>query len=200
MKLHTTLCLLALPVALFSLAAARPEDKAPAAAGGSYVIDNVHTAVIFKCKHLGTSWSFGRFDAVSGSFTLDAAKPENNMVDVTIATNSVNTNDAKRDGHLKSPDFFDVKQFPSATFKSKSVKKKGEHNYIVSGDLSFHGVTQSVSIDMEHTGSSDTKMAGKRAGFFGTLVISRDAFGIKYMPEGLGDDVTLTLSVEGAAQ
>ncbi|MBL8859892.1 MAG: YceI family protein [Planctomycetes bacterium] len=200
MKLHTTLLLLALPAALFALAAARPDEKPTPAGAGTYAIDNVHTAVFFKCKHLDTSWSFGRFDQVSGSFTLDTDKPENSKVDVTIDTSSVNTNDEKRDSHLKSPDFFDVKQFPTATFKSKSVKKQGAHNYAVTGDLSFHGTTQSVTLDMEHTGSSDTKMAGKRVGFFGTLVISRAAFGVKYGPDALGDEVTLTLSVEGLAQ
>lgn len=195
-----SLALAIVPVLALSIAAARPDDKKPAAAGGNYEIDPVHSTVIFQCKHLGTSWAFGRFDKISGTFQLDADKPEKSMVDVTIDAASINTADAKRDGHLKSPDFLDVKQFPTATFKSKSVAKKGDHVYAVTGDLTLHGVTKSVTLEMEHTGAIDHPKMGKKTGFFGTLTISRSAYGIAYMPDGLGDDVKLMLSVEGGAK
>lgn len=201
MNLRTNLLALAVvPALVLSIAAARPDDKKPAAAGGKFEVDGVHSTVIFQCKHMGTSWAFGRFDTITGTFNLDADKPENSMVDVTIDANSINTANGKRDGHLKSPDFLDVKQFPNATFKSKSVAKKGDHMYAVTGDLTLHGVTKSVTIDMEHTGSLDHPQMGKKAGFYGTLTISRSAYGVSFMPDGLGDDVKLMLSVEGNAK
>lgn len=195
----TLLALCAVPVVVLSLAAARPEDKKAPPAGGTFKVDPVHSTVIFKCKHVNTSWAFGRFDDVAGSFTLDEAKPENSSVEIAIQTKSVNTNAAKRDDHLRSGDFLDVKQFPTATFKSKSVARKGEHTYAVTGDLMLHGVTKSVTIDMEHIGTNDVPQMGKVAGFFGTLTISRADYGMSFMPGMLGDDVALTLSVEGGA-
>jgi polyisoprenoid-binding protein YceI len=157
----------------------------------------VHSTIIFKCKHLDTSWQFGRFDDVEGTLTMDAAKPEASKVDVTISIESIDTNNEKRDADLKGPNFFDAKQFPTATFKSKSVAKKGEHVYSVTGDLMLHGTTKSVTIDMENTGSSD-KM-GPRAGFFGALKIKRSDYGIKAMADVLGDEVELTLTCEATA-
>ena len=86
----------------------------------NYAIDNSHTSVIFSISHLGFSYCYGRFNKVEGTFSLDAAKPEASMFDVTIDTNSVDTNDKKRDQHLRGPDFFDGKQFPKITFKSET--------------------------------------------------------------------------------
>lgn len=198
MKMRASLlALLALPLLALALTSASRDDKKPAAAApANWVIDPVHSTVVFKIKHLGTSWSFGRFDDVSGSFTYDADKVENSKVDVSVKATSVNTNNGQRDEHLRGPDFFDVKQFPTATFKSKSIAKKGEH-LAVTGDLTIHGTTKSVTIDMEHTGSSNTPMAGIRTGFFGTLSVKRSDFGIKYMPDALGEDVELMLAFEG---
>lgn len=198
--LPSLLALAIVPALVFTVAAARPDDKKPAPVAGNYTIDPVHSSVIFQCMHVGTSWAFGRFDTISGTFMLDPAKPENAKVEVTIDAASVNTANTKRDGHLKSPDFLDVKQFPTATFKSKSVAKKGDHGYAVTGDLTLHGVTKSVTIDMEHTGGIDHPQMGKKIGFYGTLSISRSAYGINYMPDGLGDEIKLILSVEGDAK
>lgn len=195
----THLALFAVPVLALSLAAARPDDKKAMPAGGAYDVDPVHSTVIFKCKHLNTSWAFGRFDEIAGTFTVDEAKPENSKVEITIQAKSVNTNAPKRDDHLRSGDFLDVKQFPTATFKSKSVAKKGDHMYAVTGDFMLHGVTKSVTLDMEQTGASDGPPMGKAVGFYGTLTISRGDYGMKYMPDMLGDAVTLMLSVEGHA-
>lgn len=197
MTLNKLLLLSALPVLALSLAAARPADQKATDPSGSYKVDPVHSTVIFKCMHANASWAFGRFDDVSGSFTFDAQKPENSKVEITIQAKSVNTNDAKRDDHLKSPDFFDVKQFPTATFKSKSVAKKSDKLYAVTGDLSLHGVTKNVTIDMEHTGSAEDPRMGKLAGFYGTLTLSRGDFGIKYGQGMLGEEVHLMLSIEG---
>jgi polyisoprenoid-binding protein YceI len=199
MKIRTQLlALLALPIVVLALTSAGPDDKKPAPAGaGSWTVDPVHSTVLFKIKHLGTSWAYGRFDDVTGSFTFDADKVENSKVEIAIKTSTIDTNNGQRDEHLRGPDFFDVKQFPSATFKSKSIAKKGDHAIAVTGDLAIHGTTKSVTIDMEHIGSSNHPMAGPRTGFYGSISIKRSDFGLNYGPDVLGEDVELTLSIEG---
>jgi polyisoprenoid-binding protein YceI len=202
MKPQSILLLSAIPVLALSFAFAGPQDKDKKALdpSGTYKIDPVHSTVIFKVMHAQSSWAFGRFDKVGGSFTFDAAKPENSKVEVTIQTTSVNTADGKRDDHLRSPDFFDVKTFPTATFKSTAVAKKGERMYAVTGDLALHGVTKSVTLDMEHTGGIENPKMGKLAGFYGTLTIPRADYGMKYGTGMLGEDVQLMISIEGGIE
>src|SRR5947209_10298 len=106
----------ALAVALAVLGA-----SAPSRAAESYVLDAAHTGVSFKISHLGLSWTFGRFNEVSGNFTIDADDASKSSFALTIKTQSLDTANAKRDGHLQSPDFFNVKQYPSITFKSTAV-------------------------------------------------------------------------------
>lgn len=200
MKLNAILLFSALPVLFLSIAAARTQEKKAPEASGTYEVDKVHSTVIFKCKHLDTSWAFGRFNDVAGEFTFDAAKPESGKVDITIQMASVDTNSKKRDEHLKSPDFFGVEQFPTATFKSKSIAKKGDKMFAVTGDLSLHGVTKSVTIDMEQSGMGENQKNVKLSGFYGTLVLQRGDYGIKFMPGALGEEVTLMISIEAAAK
>jgi polyisoprenoid-binding protein YceI len=153
--------------------------------------------VLFKCKHVGVSWAYGRFNDVDGKITLDSAKPENSKVEITIQAASVDTNAKDRDAHLMTSDFLDAKQFPTATFKSKSVAKKGD-GFAVTGDLALHGVTKSVTIDMEQIGAADVPMMGKSVGYHGTLTIKRGDYGIVVPAnnDALGEEVYLTLSVE----
>jgi polyisoprenoid-binding protein YceI len=177
-----------------------PQEKSAALPEGEFAIDAVHSTVLFKCKHLNTSWSFGRFNDIQGSFQIDAKDPSKSRVEVTIRAESIDTGNKQRDDHLRSPDFFDVKQFPTATFTSKKVTPKGGKEFSVAGDLMIHGKTKPVTIEMEYTGSTEHPKAGRVAGFFGTLKIKRLDYGIAYMPDGLSDDVELTLSFEGKAK
>ena len=183
-------------------AAAQAKPAEPAKAGfkaaGGYSIDGVHSTVIFKIKHMNTSWAFGRFDRISGTFDLLPDNMERSSLVVSIETASVDTNEPKRDGHLKSDAFLDVEQFPDATFVSKSIKPAGEGKYSVEGSLSLHGVKKLLTVTLEETGTSDTPRTGVRAGFFGTFTIKRSDFGIKFMPEALGDEIQLTVSIEGS--
>jgi polyisoprenoid-binding protein YceI len=184
------------------LALSRPATPGPAphplsSAADTYTIDPVHSSVTFRVKHLGVSYSFGRFDEIAGSFTLDAEKAENSKVSVEVKTGSVDTGNGKRDAHLKSPDFFDAKQFPTATFTSTSVKSAGDKKYSVTGDLALHGVTKPITIEMELVGRGEGMRGEQLAGVFGTVTLKRSDFGINYMPDGLGDDVLLTVSFEG---
>ena len=182
-----------------SLAGPVPQAKtAPKASySGTYSIDTVHSAVIYRVKHLDTSWSFGRFDNFSGTLEVDDKSPEKCSVNLSIEMDSLNTNSKKRDDHLKSPDFFDAVQFPTSTFVSKSVKKTSDKKLTVTGDLELHGVTKPVTLELENTGFSDTKM-GVRAGYYGTFTIKRSDFGVSAMTGALGEEVEITVSLEAA--
>lgn len=200
MKIRNLFLALALvPLGVLALSAATSQDKKPASAvmPSAWKIDNVHSAVIFKCKHMGVSWAYGRFNDFAGTVTFDAAKPESAKVDITIQAGSIDTNSHDRDEHMKSPDFLDSKQFPTATFKSKSVAKKDDHVFAVTGDFALHGVTKTVTIEMEHVGTADAPHMGPSIGFHGIVTIKRSDFGLKTALDTLGDEVQLTLSIEG---
>lgn len=172
-----------------------------AEAGGSYTIDSAHTQALFKIKHLDVSYQYGMFTKVEGSFTLDSAAPEKSEIQISIPTESVFTAVKKRDDHLRSPDFFDAKQFPTLTFKSTSVSATGGNTYSVTGDLTMHGVTKPATLELQHVGGGkDPEMMGGayRVGFNGEATIKRSEWNMNYMQgAGLGDEVTLLVSVEG---
>ena len=114
-----------------------------------------------------------------------------------VKTDSIDTGNGKRDQHLKSADFFNAKEFPTASFKSKSVKKSAK-GLDVSGDLTIHGETKPATITMEHVGSGKGPQGGEVTGFEGAIVVKRSDFGMKSYLEMLGDEVTIKISVEAA--
>lgn len=166
---------------------------------GKYEIDAGHSSVIFGIKHANAGNFRGRFNEFEGNLNIDEAKPENCSVEFSIVANSVDTANEKRDQHLRSPDFFNVKQFPKITFKSTKVKSAGEGKYEITGDLAFHGVTKSITASATKIGAAKGQ-GGYRIGYDVTFKISRSEFGVKYMPEGLGDDVHLLLGIEGVRE
>jgi polyisoprenoid-binding protein YceI len=168
------------------------------AAQETFTVDAAHSIVLFRIKHLNTSYAYGRFNDVSGSFVLDKSAPAKNKLDLTVKTASVDTANADRDKHLKGPDFFNVKQFPTATFKSIAVRSgKDASTLDVTGDLTINGVTKSVPIVVELTGGGPSPFKDYREGLEARLRINRHDFGIQFMPQGLGDDVVLIVSLEG---
>jgi polyisoprenoid-binding protein YceI len=171
-------------------------------AADTYKIDPVHSTAIFRISHLGASFIYGRFDDVEGTFTVDEQKPDDVMFDVSIKADSIDTNAAARDKHLKSADFFSVNEFPTLTFKSTSVKADGDKKYDVTGDLTIHGVTKSVTATVDFVGTADgTKMKmGFRAGYEAHLTIKRSDFGMDKLVGPVGDEVQLTVSLEGVKQ
>jgi len=191
--------LLLLPVFLVPLAFRTPSPaapSAPAAAKGDWKVDPIHSMVLFKIKHVGTSWTIGRFNGISGTLAFDEAKPENCSVAIEIDASTVDTNHKPREDHLRSPDFFSVKEFPTITFASTKVAKSGE-KYSITGDLKLHGVTKSITFTAEKVGASDIKeMGGPRVGFYAETSIKRSDFGMKNMLEGASDEVALTLAIE----
>lgn len=182
---------------LLAFAPARSLSPAPAAA--AYTVDGVHSFVTFRCKHLNTSYAYGRFDKISGTVNFDDAKPESSSLSVEVATDSVSTHATKRDDHLKSGDFFDVAQFPKATFKSKSFKKTGDNAYDVTGDFTLRGTTKEITVKLEKTGQGKGPSGGDIIGFETTFTINRVDYGVKFMPDMLGTDVRITVAIEAGA-
>jgi polyisoprenoid-binding protein YceI len=164
---------------------------APALASAeSYRIDSSHSALIFKAQHMGAGYTYGRFRKFSGSVTMGPKS----SVSLQAQTNSIYTGEKKRDLHLMSPDFFNAKQFPMIRFQSTSVQKRGK-NYRVTGNLSLHGVTKKVTVNMKMTGKGSFK--GKSlVGFEGTFKIKRSDFAMKKLIGPVSDTIWVTVAIE----
>ncbi|WP_241384973.1 YceI family protein [Rhodococcus sp. CH91] len=175
----------------------------PGLTTGTWTIDPVHSSVGFAVRHLMVSKVRGKFDTFSGRIEVD----ENGTASVhaEIDVTSIDTNNADRDAHLRSADFFEAERYPTATFTSTAVRADGE-NYVATGDLTLHGVTRPVELTLEFNGVNPGMGQGPVAGFEATTVISRKDFGISLeMPlEGggavVGDKITITLEIEAALQ
>jgi polyisoprenoid-binding protein YceI len=183
---------------------------AGAATAGAQVsdwkLDPSHSEADFAIKHMAVSTVHGSFRGVSGVVHLDPADLKKSSVDASIDVSSVDTGIAARDNHLKSPDFFDVAKFPTLTFKSTSVTKSGS-GYEVKGDLTLHGVTKPVVLNMEPPTKEVADQRGKlHRGFSATTVINRKDFGLVWggtLTSGeavLGDEVKITLDVDAVKQ
>lgn len=163
-----------------------------------YKVDPDHVAVYFKVSHLGFSTTYGRFNDVKGEFTLDEAGAGSKL-ELTIATESIDTGNARRDAHLKNADFFDAKQFPAITFKSKSMKKAGDKRWDVVGDLTLHGVTKTLEVQVQQQNTGEMRGQTRTGGDL-TFALKRSDYGITYGLPAVGDDVTLMISIEGIKQ
>ena len=166
-------------------------------AAETYKIDPAHTSIVFRVKHLGISYVYGRFNGPTGSFVFDESSPSNSTIEVQAETKNVDTALEKRDTHLKSPDFFNAGDHPLVSFKSKSVKKLSENTYEVSGDLTLLGKTRSITVEANATGAGKDPWGGFRRGFETSFSINRSEFGMDFMIGGVSDEVNLTVSVEG---
>jgi polyisoprenoid-binding protein YceI len=173
--------------------------QTPSASGPealTYQVDPVHSSVVFRITHLGVSAFYGRFNKTTGSFTTNDAGT--GSVEITIDANSVDSANDKRDGHLRSPDFFSTKQFPTITFKGDLVKGEG-NRYQAKGKLTLRGVTKDLTVDLTRIGSANA-MGGDRTGFEGSFKIKRSDYGMTWRPEALGDEVTVMLGIEGLSK
>ena len=168
-------------------------------APGKYTVDNVHSAVLFKARHFGAGFTYAWFKEFDGSFTVDA-DPAKSSIDFTVKTASVDSRNEKRDGHLKSPDFLNAMQFPTATFKSTKIDKAGDGSWNVTGDFTLRGKTKAVTARVQPLGTGKTPPpAGKTiAGFEGKFTVNRHDFDVSFGKGGLGDDVEITVALEGA--
>lgn len=193
MRLSRTRVALALALGLAFAAAARSATE-------TFVFDKAHTLVGFRIRHWLTKVD-GRFRDFDGHISLDRANPADSKVEVTIQAASIDTSYENRDKHLRSADFFDVEKYPVITFKSTKVTPRGKDLYDVTGDLSLHGVTKTMTIPVRHTGFLNLGKQEK-AGFELTIPINRKDFGIVWnrtTDNGgvmLGDDVDINVQVE----
>ena len=169
----------------------------PAPAAETYKLDPDHTSIIFRLKHLGVAYVYGRFSGPTGSFVFDESSPANSSIEIQVEAKNVGTAVEKRDNHLKSPDFFDADEHPLIKFKSTAVKKSGPDSYEVSGNLTLLGKTQPITVKALQTGNGKDPWGNFMQGFETSFTIKRSDFGMDFMMGVAGDDVLLTVSVEG---
>ena len=166
-----------------------------AASATDYEIDPVHSGVNFKISNVGISCIYGRFDSFSGGFALDPANPTASSFAMIIKADSIDTNNKKRDEHLSSPDFFNVKQFPGMEFKSTAVKPVDD-GYQVTGDFTMHGVTKPLTFTLKGGRTAEFPPGKKRTAFVTQFTLKRSDFGIDKFKEMLGDEAYCDVSFE----
>lgn len=167
-----------------------------ATAAETYKLDPNHTAVIWHVNHFGFSTPSGKFMSVDGEVTLDEANPAASSVKAVIQIAGINSGVAKLDEHLKTPDFFDAAKFPTATFISKRVDLTGKDQAKVAGDLTLHGVTKPVVLDVKLNKIGENMMKLKTAGFTASTVIKRSEFGMSAYVPNVGDEVRIDIETE----
>ena len=165
------------------------------AATETYAIDANHSSVEFRIAHFFSKVT-GRFDKFEGSITVDREALEKSEVTASIDVGSVNTNQAKRDEHLRSPDFFDAAKNPKMTFQSKSWKKIAENEFEVTGDFTLHGVTKAVVLTVKSLGFGDGMKGAKIAGWDARTKINRSDFGMTAGKPAVGDEVEIEINIE----
>lgn len=173
------------------------------ALAAEFTVDQAHTSVNFEAPHLVVSKVRGRFDKVAGSFNFDEKTQKLDNVNVTIKTESVNTNEADRDKHLRSPDFFDVTKFPEMKFKSTKTIYKDDKPDKLEGDLTIRGITKKVTLDIDYKGAVTDPWGVRRVAFEAEGKVDRKDFGLnwnKSLDKGgvvVGDNIKI--EIEGEA-
>lgn len=171
---------------------------------GTWTIDPAHSEVSFTVRHLMVSKVRGTFRTFSGSLTVDDDLAAS-AVTAEIDLDSIDTRDANRDNHLRSKDFFEIEQYPTMTYRSTGVRQEGG-DYVVDGELTLHGVTRPVSLEIEVGGVGPDPYGGLRAGFSASTVINRNDFGvdIKMPLDGggvvVGDKISIHLEIEAVLE
>ena len=193
-------------MAAASIQDAPDQDQAESTpSGDAWKVDTVHSCALFRVRHMGAGFFWGRFNDVTGTIDFDPSTPDQLSMDISIDVGSVDSGHPGLDKHLKSPDFFDAKEFPAIVFKSESVvlkptNKRADspvHAWDVTGKLTMSGETKDVTAEVVFWGAADLGR-GTRAGFETTFTIKRSEFGVNYgVDQGaLGDLVNVTAAFE----
>ena len=169
-------------------------------AAETYKLDPAHTSVVYRVKYSGVTFVYGRFNGPTGTFVFDEKSPAKSSIDMQVDAKNIDTAVAKRDNHLKSPDFFNAAEHPLVTFKSTSVKKIDSDTYQVSGNLTLLGKSRQLTVAAKHTGSGKDPWGNFRRGFETSFSIKRSDFGMDFMLGGVSDEVGITVSVSGIRQ
>jgi polyisoprenoid-binding protein YceI len=168
-----------------------------AAQAGNWQIDPYHSTAQFAVRHLGVSTVRGAFTKVSGSAKYDAADPAKTSLDATIDASSVDTRVEMRDKDLRSPNFLDVEKYPTITFHSKQTKAAGAGKLQITGDLTLHGVTKEVVLDVDGPSEAiNDPMGNRRIGASASTKLSRKDYGVNGGAAMVGDELTITIDVE----
>lgn len=173
---------------------------------GTWAIDPSHSTIGFSVRHAMVAKVRGRFTEFEGSFTLDGANPAASAAAFVAQTASITTENADRDGHLKSAEFLNVEVNPTLAFTSTAVKQTGDSSFTVTGDLTINGITKPVDVEFDLLGTSQDPWGGTRIGFEGETKISRKDFGLTWnvaLETGgvlVGDDIKINLDVEAVKQ
>jgi polyisoprenoid-binding protein YceI len=185
---------------LFVVSAFALMASAPAFAADTFKLEPTHTSVTFQYTHFGFSHPTGKFMNAVGTVTLDEATPANSSVEVSFAIDGVNTGVPALDEHLKGADFFDAAKFPTATFKSTKVEPTSATTAKVTGDLTIHGVTKPVTLDVTLNKKGPNMMKKETAGFTAKGTINRSDFGISTYVPAVSDQIDLYIEAEANAQ
>lgn len=168
----------------------------------AWQIDTSHSDIQFSVRHMMISKVRGRFESFSGTVNFDESNPTNTTVEIAVDLNSINTRDEKRDGHLRSADFFDVENHPTMTFVSKKVEQTDEFNGRLIGDLTIRGVTHEVALDVQYSGTAKSPWGTVSAGFSAKGKVNRKEFGLNWnaaLETGgvlVGEDVEIAIELE----
>jgi polyisoprenoid-binding protein YceI len=182
---------------VFTFVTALAMAATAAAQAGTWQIDPNHTAAQFSVKHLGVSTVRGAFTKVTGTAKHDPADPSKDSLEATIDANSVDTRVEMRDKDLRSPNFLDVQKYPTITFHSKQVKVVGSGKLQFAGDLTIHGVTKEVVLDVDGPSAPIKDPWGnQRIGTSASTKITRQDFGVNGAPGVVGDEITITIDTE----
>lgn len=172
----------------------------------TWQIDSAHSGIHFSVRHLVISKVRGQFSRWSGALSVPDGDFSKATVDVTIDTSSIETGVADRDAHLKSADFFDVEVYPEATFRSRRVEPQGGDSYRLVGDLTLHGVTREVVLEVDSAGQTQDPWGNLRAGFAAKIALDRKEFGLTWnqaLEAGgvmVGDKVEIEIEIEAVRE
>lgn len=172
----------------------------------TWEIDPAHSEATFSVKHMMFATVRGHFNVLSGHLHIDEEHPENSWVDAQVDAASVDTRDERRDGHLRSPDFFDVQNYPTLTFKSTKVEKAGDHEYRVLGDLTMHGVTKPVVFKAEYHGQGKNPYGLLVSGLSAKTKVNRKDWGLNWnaaLESGgvlVSEDVNIEIDLEAISK
>jgi polyisoprenoid-binding protein YceI len=167
----------------------------------TYRVDPVHSFVLFRVKHMNTAYAYGRFNSFGGTIVVNEQDPSKSSVEFEIDANSIDTGNSQRDDHLRSPDFFNVRQYPKITFKSTSIRRINANTFEVKGDLTIRGTTRPLTVRVTYVGKGRNPRGQEIIGFETTFTIKRSEFGVSYgLNGGLSDEVRVTIAVEAVRQ
>ena len=166
-----------------------------------YNVDPAHSFLMFKVRHFNAGNVYGRFNNPTGKLVYDANDVSKSTFEVEAKTENLDTGNPMRDKHLKTPDFFDAAQNPTISFKSTKVEKGASDDALkITGDLTIHGETKSITVDATKLGEAKDPQGKTRIGFETKFTIKRSDYGMNFMAGAVGDDIEITVALEGVKQ